>query len=420
MTAPRIHSSIPVSSEVRLAHSVPAAWLDRLLAFAVDLPVADGEDAVVSTLVQTLAAIFGEVAVGVSYPDGTDEQRIFRVFPLGQEVRGKGMTPSRLFPGYPFERAFDIPGNTATLHVASAHDEAVRDGGDIAALTERAVAVLAHGLSLARAHAEARRDSQNLRVVTTQLVQAEKLASLGQLAAGIVHELNNPLTSIIAYADVMARRLESVGASADDIERAHRINDSAGRMLRFTRELVAYARPTTEPARPVDIHFVIDQAVSFCEHVVDRVGATIERRYGQGVPMVRGKETELAQVFVNLVTNASDAIRDGDGLAPGRITVSTSPTVLGDGVIVTIEDNGPGIATEHLSQVFVPFFTTKPDGKGTGLGLSIVRNIVENHEGNIVAEQVHAGERWAEGDPGNSEAAEVVGARFVIRLPAVG
>jgi signal transduction histidine kinase len=418
MTVPRIQSSIPVSSEVRLAHSVPAVWLDRLLAFAVDLPVADGEDAVVSTLVQTLAAMFGEVAVGASYPDGTDDARVFRVFPMGQEPRGKGMSASRLFPGYAFERTFAVPGSTAVLHVAGAHEDLVQEEAPISALTERAALVLGHGLTLARAYADARRDSQNLRVVTTQLVQAEKLASLGQLAAGIVHELNNPLTSIIAYADVMARRLESVGASADDIERAHRINDSAGRMLRFTRELVAYARPTAEPARPVDIHGVIDQAVSFCEHVVDRVGATIERRYGTGVPMVRGKEAELAQVFVNLVTNASDAIRDG-GTAAGRIVVTTSPTVLGDGVVIAIEDNGPGISTEHLSQVFVPFFTTKPDGKGTGLGLSIVRNIVENHDGSIVAEQVRA-DSAAIHEPTDARTGDdLVGARFVIRLPSV-
>src|SRR5262249_43411216 len=149
------------------------------------------------------------------------------------------------------------------------------------------------------------------RALEVHAIQADKLASFGQIAAGMVHELNNPLTSIVAYTDYLLRKLVSRGGDgpygaveADDIERLRRISDSANRILRFTRDLVTYARPSSEVPVPVVLHNAIDQAIAFCEHVIDAAKARVVRRYGPNVLTIRGMPEQLAQVFVNLITNA--------------------------------------------------------------------------------------------------------------------
>jgi signal transduction histidine kinase len=134
-------------------------------------------------------------------------------------------------------------------------------------------------------------------------------------------------------------------------------------------------------AGPVVLHRVIDQAVAFCEHVLLAAGVRIERHYDDNVHAVGAVSEQLVQVFVNLLTNASQAAPSEGGC----VTVSTRMDTA-RGVLVEVADNGTGIAPEHLQHVFVPFFTTKGDRHGTGLGLSIVKSIVESHGGTIRVE----------------------------------
>jgi signal transduction histidine kinase len=165
-------------------------------------------------------------------------------------------------------------------------------------------------------------------------------------------------------------------------------------MLRFTRELVSYARPSGGAPAPVVLHAVIDRAIAFCEHVLSGAGMRVERVYGQDVLTVRAVSEQLVQVFVNLITNACQAAPAADG----RIIVQTSCRTNDSGrrtVMVVIEDNGTGIAAEHVAHVFAPFFTTKGEKNGTGLGLAIVKSIVESHGGEIsVDSQLGRGTRF--------------------------
>jgi two-component system, NtrC family, sensor kinase len=251
-------------------------------------------------------------------------------------------------------------------------------------VVRRAVLAMSRGIAAARVHERAKVDAYELRALNAHMMQAEKLASLGQLAAGVVHELNNPLTSIVAYTDWLIRKQETTG-DPDSLERLRRIGESSSRILRFTRDLVTYARPSSEVPVPVAIHGVIDKALAFCEHVMAEHGAQVERVFATHVPTVRGMPEQLVQVFVNLVTNACHAMP----ASGGRLIVTSS--VLAQGrVLITVEDNGHGIAQEHVASIFTPFFTTKGDGRGTGLGLSIVRNIMDNHGAEISA-QTRAG-----------------------------
>jgi C4-dicarboxylate-specific signal transduction histidine kinase len=396
---------------------VEAAWLDRLVVAACEMPVGDGETAVVQFMVRSLGEIFPECGVGaclvppvpdppMSSPDmrrsgalasAPVEQQLFKYTPEGEERRGVGMDPTRLFPGFRFERVLDVEAGS-TLHLASDDAQLEDDDSAMMHVVRRAALAMGRGLGLARGHAKATADARDLRALNSHMVQAEKLASLGQIAAGVVHELNNPLTSIVAYTDWLIRKQSTgpSGADPDSMERLRRIGESASRILRFTRDLVAYARPSSEVPVPVSLHTVIEQALAFCEHVIAQHGAQVERHFTSGVPAVRGMHEQLVQVFVNLFTNACHAM-PADG---GRLMVASEVSIDGLHLAVSVEDNGHGVAPDQLTQIFAPFFTTKVDGRGTGLGLSIVKNIMDNHGAEIRAERADSG-----------------GARFVLVFP---
>ena len=230
------------------------------------------------------------------------------------------------------------------------------------------------------------RDVTELRELQDQIIHTEKLATLGQLAAGVVHELNNPLTSIVFYSDYLLKKSQRAGADAGDVEKLRRIAVSADRILKFTRDLVTYARPTIETPVPLDLEDLVDQSLVFCSHLIEERGALVSKRFVEPAPSVYGVKTQLVQVLVNLITNACHAMPHGAGL----LHIETK---LADGrVVLSVTDSGRGIPEENLGRVFEPFFTTKGEGQGTGLGLSIVRNIVEQHRGSIeVASEVGRG-----------------------------
>ncbi len=224
------------------------------------------------------------------------------------------------------------------------------------------------------------RDLAEIELLEEQVIHAEKLATLGQLAAGVVHELNNPLTSISVYSDYLLKRGRTMNADPGDLEKLSRIVQSADRILRFTRDLVSYARPSSEEPRRVSLHDVLDQAIVFCEHVIAESGATVEKHYAAPLPPMLGVKGQMHQVFINLITNACHAMPQG----AGHLTITTIER--GGALVVRVADNGVGIPPDQLGRVFEPFFSTKSEGKGTGLGLSIVRNIVRQHHGEIEVE----------------------------------
>ncbi len=218
---------------------------------------------------------------------------------------------------------------------------------------------------------------ERIRSLERQVIQAEKLATLGQLAAGVVHELNNPLTSISVYADYLVKLLDKEGL-AQDLDKAKKIVDGAARIQKLTRDLMSYARPSGE-MEPVQINEVVRQSLVFCEHLLHRAEAVVELRLADHLPRVRAIRTQLHQVFINLITNACHALP-----APGQ-TIGVSTVLSADGRELTIEvaDSGVGVDEPDRARIFEPFFTTKKEGKGTGLGLSIVKNIVEGHGGRV-------------------------------------
>ncbi len=289
--------------------------------------------------------------------------------------------PGALFPGLAEEIVAPLAAPVrGSLHVAAASFERFDRHGAHALVTQAAV-VVSLAVRLARA-------ASRVKVLDAEVIQLEKLASLGRSATGIVHELNNPLTAILAYSEYLSQKLHGA-AEPTDLDRLGRIIEAAHRIQRYSRDLVDYSRPAAGLPAPVDLHDVIDRALGFCMHGLSGAAIQVERSYGE-IPFVDGVESPLTQVFVNLFTNAWHAMAETGGILRIRTFLAqggSGPAARDRGIVVVeVADDGPGIAEDHLARVFDAYFTTKPKGIGTGLGLDIVRQIVGDHGGRIHAQ----------------------------------
>ncbi len=352
----------------RISERPADPWRDVLLALALDLPVESGPAEVSERFLDGLSTLLPHLALGACVVTDAGERPTVSVrLPPGSSDAMQ-RDPSRLFPMLRDERILSLD-DVSTLHVGSSADLSPLD----LQITERASIVFSRSLSRSRAFRHTQASARSFEQLQAHMIQAEKLASLGQIVAGVVHELNNPLTSIIAYADYLAKKARGRlpnGEAEDDLERLRRIEDAAGRILRFSRDLVAYARPSTEVPGPVELKEVVNKALVFCEHEFS--GIEVDVQVPSGLPAVLGVVGSLTQVFVNLFTNAAHSMSERGG----RLTLTARAEPETRSVMLFIEDEGAGIDEEHLQLIFEPFFTTKSEGRGTGLGLSIVKSIV--------------------------------------------
>ena len=230
--------------------------------------------------------------------------------------------------------------------------------------------------------ARAAREREGLRA---ELESSQRMASLGMLAAGVGHEINNPLTYVMGNVEVALERLLSNGDDARSGELTELLEsalEGANRIRSIVRDLRAFSRLEPQAEVAVDVADVIDSALSLLSNELKH-RARVVREY-QAVDPVRGDSARLGQVFLNLLTNAVQAIRDGQADTNTiRITIEPgSPGFL----VVGIQDTGEGIPRQVIGRIFEPFFTTKPVGQGTGLGLAICRRIVSEHAGSITVE----------------------------------
>ena len=215
---------------------------------------------------------------------------------------------------------------------------------------------------------------ENLKRLQEQLVQTEKLVSLGQLAAGAAHEINNPLAAILGFSDLLADD-ETLPAKARSI--ASKIREQARRTKTLVGNLLSFARQVPAERTLLDLNTVVNNAVQLRSLDLRSTTTKMELQLESVLPGVRGDGNQLMQVFFNLISNAIDAMEAHKG---GVLTIKT----LRDrgNVVVLFSDTGPGIKEPH--RVFDPFYTTKPVGKGTGLGLSICFGIIQEHNGKIL------------------------------------
>jgi signal transduction histidine kinase len=206
-----------------------------------------------------------------------------------------------------------------------------------------------------------------------QLVRSEKLAALGQLVAGVAHELNNPLTGILGYADLLSEEVEGQKAA----KRVEKLGAEARRMKRIVDGLLRFARQNNPAARAADFEVALHDVIQLREFHIRKLGIRMELHIEPQLPRIAIGEDELKQVLLNILNNAIDAVEES-----AQRSIAITVTRQGDRVFIRFDDSGPGFS--DLNRAFDPFFTTKPVGKGTGLGLSICYGIIQEAGGEIV------------------------------------
>lgn len=236
---------------------------------------------------------------------------------------------------------------------------------------------------------------QQVRTTQEQLIQSEKLSAVGQFVAGVAHELNNPLTAVVGFSEL----LQSMPTDEKTHGYLDRIAKSAHRCHKIVHSLLSFARQDAPERKRVDLHTLVEEVLEIMAYDLRTSDIAIGRELAPRLPPLMADPHQLQQVFVNILSNARQAMEPGE--RKGRIVIRTRES--GGRVTIEFEDNGPGIRADHLARIFDPFFTTKPVGKGTGLGLSLCYGIIQEHGGAITA---------------RSELGQ--GATFAIELPIAG
>lgn len=310
-------------------------------------------------------------------PEDVIGKKIFHLLaPEYSEIYGKNM--KRIFRGesvvYEF-KMITFKGRTVWLET---HGAPMRDAqGKIYAL-----------LGVTRDITEHKQADELARRHQIELARVARLSTMGEMATGIAHELNQPLSAIANFARGCIRRLHSDGVNPreliDPLEEVCEQAERAGAILRHVRDFV---RKSELEMKPLDINQVVYAVVNFTEHEARHQGAIVRFNLGAGLPEVQADAIMIEQVIFNLVRNAVEAMAEAQS-ARRQVTILTRP-ISGDVVEIEVSDTGPGIDGAVIDQVFDQFFTTKPEG--VGMGLSISRSIVESHGGRIRAESSSRG-----------------------------
>jgi two-component system NtrC family sensor kinase len=233
--------------------------------------------------------------------------------------------------------------------------------------------------------------TKQLKLAQQQIIQQEKMASVGQLAAGVAHELNNPLGGILGYSQLALERVSKTSVknlNENDLTTYSQylkdIVQQSQRSKKIVQQLLKFARASTkEVFRPVDIDALLRETLSFTRHHLEMGNIKLINNLSPSLPEIMGNATQLQQVFTNIILNSLQAMPQGGELRVSTKMVDDKSQKM---IQITFSDTGCGIPQENLNKVFEPFFTTKEVGEGTGLGLSVSYGIIKDHKGEILVE----------------------------------
>jgi signal transduction histidine kinase len=243
------------------------------------------------------------------------------------------------------------------------------------------------GIIVADTDRQLKRQYAELQEAQQQLAQSAKLASIGELAGGMAHEINNPITSILSLASFLNSGRSAERFTARERKNLQLIADQAERIAKLVTGLLSFSRQAQLHPGAVNAEELLDVALSLVQHRLSSARVRVVRELQPGLPPIWGDRGRLTEVLVNVLANAMDAMPAG-----GVLTLRALADPDNTGCVrIEMQDSGTGIGPEQLPRIFDPFFTTKPPGSGTGLGLSISHGIVKDHGGQI----------WARSAPGN-------------------
>lgn len=253
--------------------------------------------------------------------------------------------------------------------------------------------------------------TQQLKAAQKKLIQSDRLATLGQLAASVAHEINNPISGVLNLSMLLERLMGTgsfpVGREAEFRKYLGMISTETARVGRIVSDLLAFSRRSKPQRAPADLNKLVRTTIGLADHKLKLISAEIVLDLQESLPLVECDSSQIQQVILNLVMNGAQAMQPQGG---GRLTIRTRLIPQDESVELTVQDTGEGIAPENLSKIFDPFFTTKAEGKGVGLGLAVLYGIVKAHEGEVeVVSQRNQGTTFTVSLPlkSRSSAAEV-------------
>jgi len=249
-------------------------------------------------------------------------------------------------------------------------------------------------LELSEEIAERKRAEAKEKKLLVQLLQTEKLSSIGLLAAGVAHELNSPLTGLLSLLRTYRKRSKK---KSENYQILTEMLDASEHMAKIVNDLNHFSKESGDEHTELDLHDVIETTLSFSEHQMTNRNIKVIKKYENSLPKLMGNKSQLQQVVLNIVNNAKDALSGG-----GELTITTCCDKEHKKVLMEFADTGEGIEESKLLKIFDPFYTTKSRGKGTGLGLSVSHGIIQSHKGEILVESQMG-----------------KGTKFIIKLPAV-
>lgn len=369
---------LPTRGEIEEKLQRTNAFLRNLILSAVDGVIAADKNGKIIIFNDTAAEVFGyEVEEALSTLNITD------IYPDNLEFQVMREMRSEAYGGKGKLRSYQV--------------DVVSKGGERIPISLNAAIVYEGQKEIATIGffhdmRESLRMKSDLEKTQLQLLQSEKMASLGKLAAGVAHQLNNPIGGITLFTKLVLEEYDLEEGVQEDL---HRVLQDAERCRDTVKELLEFTRQTRQLMRPHDINQAISRTLFLLENQTLFHNIDIQRELASGLPQVTSDIQQLNHLFMNIILNAAQAM-DGRGRLLARTWFSEEDGSL----LIEIADSGPGIPEDILPQIFDPFFTTKDEGEGTGLGLSLAYGIVENHGGKLRAENSSEG-----------------GSRFIIELP---
>ncbi len=348
------------------AHPVEKAVLG-ILDVGLDLAPVDAEIAALK--VRTVAVLLGEVALVAAFLVFFTRRFLHR--PIVKLIEG-----TRAVSAMELDRPIEVSGSEEMLELARSFDT----------MRQRLQLAVAE-INDSRQQLETRVQERTAQLEATQrkLVQADRLASLGQLAASVAHEINNPLSGVLNLSMLMQRILTDEGIPPGRIGEFRGyladVSHETARAGRIVSDLLAFSRRSTPRRGEEDLNALVRKTVALVDHKLRLLDVEVEMDLQASLPLVPCDASQVQQVVLNLVLNAAEAMAEG-----GRIAVSTRALPGANTMQLSVTDGGSGMPPETLSRIFDPFFTTKEEGKGVGLGLAVVYGIVQAHGGDIEVE----------------------------------
>lgn len=226
---------------------------------------------------------------------------------------------------------------------------------------------------------EIKKRTEDLLEVQEQLMRSSRLITMGKLVAGLTHELNNPVTALKAFVQIIKKNIVEQMKTNPKLEKVmSHLEITIKHLEEIIERFLRFSRRTDVSFSPISLNTAIEEALVFTDHQVSKKDIVVIKDFDTGLPLIKGDHSHLVQVFVNLIINAVQSMSEGKSLTLRTYTLKNQ-----DKVFIEIEDQGKGISPKHVNDIFKPFFSTKSEEKGTGLGLSISRMIIEKHLGSI-------------------------------------